>query len=43
MLQSEVAAGKEEELEGGDFRDGGSVPVPRDPSAGTAGDLMPLL
>lgn len=42
MLQSEVAVMKEEELEGGDFRHGGSAPV-RDPSTGTAGELtLPL-
>ena len=40
MLQSEVAVMKDEELEGGDFRHGSSAPVPRDPSTGTAGELM---
>ena len=43
MLQSEVVAVKDEELEGGDFREGSSVPVPRDPSTGRAGELMLLL
>ena len=40
ILQSEVAVMKDEELEGEDFRHGSSAPVPRDPSTGTAGELM---